>query len=342
MKRFFGIGASLTAIILAAAQSAKAEEIALNFTLPISGTDPGPPPKTDLPKDRTAAIGLNFESSSLRSPSLKSEPKPPPIETFQLPSDTAIVEGGGMATSRSQIHAASHPDSATLSLKDEEPQMSVNSLFEGEADSLVAKAVGSAEGTRTPEGGYTAAYYGHIDPGNGVWNLGSFSYQHGASSPEEADKKQLNRLRSQANTLKRQAEQKGLQLSLQEELNGIDLANQAPLAALDRGYIDWLNQARQLNMPEDEAVLWARTRSFLDPDTGAWNAPGLGNHVYSISHDQARRQTAIAHAIAVYKRREEESVRVVRALPSEKMTEPALKEEKAVDVFLSLDLSEPK
>jgi hypothetical protein len=50
-------------------------------------------------------------------------------------------------------------------------------------------------------------------------------------------------------------------------------------------------------MPEAEAILWARTRSFLDPDTGRWNAPGLGNTVQHISADQARRQAAIAQVL---------------------------------------------
>ena len=76
-----------------------------------------------------------------------------------------------------------------------------------------------------------AAYYGHVDPGNHKWNLGSFSYQHGAKSPAEADAKQLKRLYKQALTLRQQASQCQVNLSLAEELNGIDLANQAPLAA---------------------------------------------------------------------------------------------------------------
>lgn len=73
-------------------------------------------------------------------------------------------------------------------------------MFEGDEHSLVAIAIGSAEGTRTPEGNKTSAYYGHIDPGNGVWNLGSFSYQHGAASPEAADQQQLKQLQAQAHT----------------------------------------------------------------------------------------------------------------------------------------------
>lgn len=172
---------------------------------------------------------------------------------------------------------------------------SPNELFAGASNSLVAKAVGSAEGTRTPSGGYTSAYYGHVDPGNGVWNLGSFSYQHGASSPEQADRKQLGRLQRQALELRQQAQAKSFSLSLLEELNGIDLANQAPLAALDRGYISWLHVAKQRGLSEQ--IIWARTKAFLDPDTGIWDAPGLGNNWDAIYYDQRRRYRAIERAL---------------------------------------------
>ena len=173
----------------------------------------------------------------------------------------------------------------------------LEALFHGGSNSLVARAVGSAEGTRTSDGGYTAAYYGHVDPGNHKWNLGSFSYQHGAKSPAEADAKQLQRLYKQALALRQQASQHQVTLSLAEELNGIDLANQAPLAALDRGYIDWLAIARQQPMGEADRIIWARTRAFLDPDSGRWNAPGLGNTLNSIRWDQARRQQAVQQAL---------------------------------------------
>lgn len=170
-------------------------------------------------------------------------------------------------------------------------------LFRGHSESLVARAVGSAEGTRTPEGHKTPAYFGHRDPGNQAWNLGTFSYQHGAQTPEEADAKQLARLQSQTLTLKGKAQARGMDLSLEELLNGIDLANQAPKAALDHeGYIEWLAEARRLGMTGSEAITWARTRSFLDPDTQRWNAPGLGNTIDSIARDQSRRVRAIAKA----------------------------------------------
>lgn len=171
-------------------------------------------------------------------------------------------------------------------------------LFEGDSDSLVAKAVGAAEGTRTPAGGYTSAYQGHVDPGNGVWNLGTFSYQHGASSPEAADKKQLQRLQRQATQIRQRAERVGITLGLEEELNGIDLANQSPLAALgEPGYAEWLAEAYSKGYRGKDAILWARVMGYWDVRRNRWNAPGLGNTEPSIRRDQSRRMEAIAHAI---------------------------------------------
>ncbi|MEL7223307.1 MAG: hypothetical protein AAGL17_00255 [Cyanobacteria bacterium J06576_12] len=175
-------------------------------------------------------------------------------------------------------------------------------IFEHGTHSLVARTVGSAEGTRQADGRRTQAYYGHTDPGNGVWNLGTFSYQHEATSPEDADERQLQRLKRQGIELESQASQMGVTLSLEEKLNGLDLANQAPLAALDRGgYIERLAQAKRLQMKGDEAILWARTHAYIDPDTRRWNAPGLGNNVHSISEDQSRRIDAISAAMKAYK-----------------------------------------
>jgi len=177
------------------------------------------------------------------------------------------------------------------------PEMWV--LFEGGTDSLVAKAVGAAEGTRTPQGDRTPAYFGHIDPGNQVWNLGTFSYQHGANSPEEADLKQLQRLAVQTERLQQQAIARGMSLTLAEKLNGIDLANQAPKAALSEiGYVKWLQKAREQGLTGEEAIVWARVQSFIDPQTGTWDAPGLGNDAEFIERDQRRRFHAIRRAIA--------------------------------------------
>lgn len=175
------------------------------------------------------------------------------------------------------------------------------SLFEGNSDSLVAWAVGGAEGTRTPTGAMNPAYFGHTDPGNRAWNMGTFSYQHGAATPEEADQKQLNRLKSQGEILQQRALNQGLNLTLEETLNGLDLANQSPLAAIGRvGYIERLAEAKANGHEGAEAIVIARTRAYINPKTGRWNAPGLGNTEVSIRRDQQRRANAVAQAIAAY------------------------------------------
>jgi hypothetical protein len=179
-------------------------------------------------------------------------------------------------------------------------------LFAGGSNSLIARTVGHAEGTRTPDGRKTRAYYGHKDPGNGVWNLGSFSFQHcgearyHCSTPEEADDRQLQRLQSQHTALQRRAGAAKLQMTLLEELNAVDLANQAPLAALsNQGYIDRLLQAKQKGFKGQDAILEARVWSYWSPQKNRWDAPGLGNVEISIRHDQDRRLLAIARALTI-------------------------------------------
>lgn len=210
------------------------------------------------------SILLNFEPRDLRNP------------TSKLPS-----------VPKKEIN--------NISLKEEE--ITVDDLFEGGSDSLVAITVGSAEGTRDAYGTKTWAYSSHIDPGNGARNQGSFSYQHGASSAEDADIKQSKRLRNQIEVIIDQSRSKGLTLGLNETLNAIDLANQAPLAALDKGgFIDRLYEIKNKGLEGDEAILEARTLSYIDPSTGKWAAPGLGNTYESVKRDQARRQDEIKKA----------------------------------------------
>jgi hypothetical protein len=177
-------------------------------------------------------------------------------------------------------------------------------LFSGGPNSLVARAVGHAEGTRTADGQRQPAYYGHVDPGNGAWNLGTFSFQHcpeaayQCTTPEEADIYQLRRLQRQALALEQAAGKLRLRLTLTERLNGIDLANQAPLAALGTpGYVQLLWQARQQGLMGDAAILWARTQSYWNPQHQRWEAPGLGNTAADIRQDQQRRMAAIAQAL---------------------------------------------
>ncbi len=250
------------------------------------------------PQPATNEVTLSF---ALPHPGLPSQAERSPTQPHPTtPTSTkhsTIALGLTQAAHQSKNQATSQISTQPVD------EILLDQMFAGDADSLVARAVGAAEGTRTPSGDYTPAYYGHLDPGNGVWNMGSFSYQHGAESPEEADRKQLARLRSQSSQIYHYATAQDVPLSLEEMLNAIDLANQAPLAALaeDGGnYIDRLQQAQAMGLQKDDAVLWARTYAYVDPSTNRWNAPGLGNNPDRISDDQHRRQQAIARAIATH------------------------------------------
>lgn len=272
---------------------AQADDIGLNFDLASSDQTASEPLARGQTANSQPIASPPVQQTILASHSAAPRSSAPDPIAFNLPAAPAV--SSEVAVSSEEVAVSSK----VAVPADRSAHASDADIFLGGSDSLVARAVGSAEGTRTPRGDRTSAYYGHVDPGNGVWNLGSFSYQHGATSPQEADAKQLKRLQAQAATLQAKAEAYNLSLTLAEKLNGIDLANQSPRAALDReGYIDRLAQAREIGLQGSEAVLWARTRSFLDPDSQRWNAPGLGNNVYSISRDQERRQQAIEQAIA--------------------------------------------
>ena len=186
-------------------------------------------------------------------------------------------------------------------------------LFEGGSESLVARTVGAAEGTRTAAGGKTENYHGHVDPGNGVWNRGTFSYQFGNTenlSPDEADRRQLAKIkRIYESVMLPKAEQHGVApLSIEEEINGIDLINQAPLTVTETGgYIERLAEAKQKGMTGEAAILNARIWSFWDNSKGGWDAPGLRAYddiskEESIRRDQDRRMGMIAKALEAYER----------------------------------------
>ncbi|MCU0548645.1 MAG: hypothetical protein MUC48_04785 [Leptolyngbya sp. Prado105] len=289
MKKIVSLMMSVIVLTFGGVRSSQAQGL-LNFNPTLA--------KSDLKEDQDKPS----PSQSLPTPQPSSKGQPPSKGQPQVSASPAIFTTAIL----DQAQAIAPPTTAspkqlidTSSDDDRLVAIAPDELFEGGPDSLVAKAVGSAEGTRTPDGGKTWAYYGHVDPGNGVWNMGSFSYQHGADSPDDADRKQLDRLRRQYNMIQDSAIAAGLRLGLAEQLNGIDLANQAPLAALDQGgYIDRLRQAYDRGLQGSEAVLQARTYSYLNPRTNQWEAPGLGNTEESISRDQARRQSAIAEAIS--------------------------------------------
>ncbi len=185
-------------------------------------------------------------------------------------------------------------------------------LFAGGSESVVARTVGAAEGTRAPDGGKTDIYEGHVDPGNGVWNRGTFSYQFGNNenlTADEADRRQMAKIkRIYESVLLAKANQHGVApLTLAEELNGIDLINQAPLAVTEEGgYIERLAEAKtKKGLAGQAAILEARIWAFWDASRGGWDAPGLRAYddmgkEASIRHDQKRRMGMIEEALTAY------------------------------------------
>ncbi len=210
-------------------------------------------------------------------------------------------------------------------------------LFIGGSDSLVAIAIGHAEGTRTQDGRKTFAYYGHVDPDSQVWTVGTFSYQHQVESPEEADQKQLTSLYRQATVLRNRATEQGILWDDETQLNAIDLAHQSPQAALGQdGFIKRLRQAYDMGMDQSAAIAWARTRSYLNPNTEQWNASDLSNTVQAIAADQTRRQRAIAAALAYHRHRRQSPELTGRTSPEPDHEQPD--EGDRIDYLLSLDL----
>jgi uncharacterized protein (TIGR02594 family) len=129
-----------------------------------------------------------------------------------------------------------------------------------------AIVIGNAEGTRTPGGGTTAAYGGHRDPGNRAHNQGSFSYQHGAASPQAADRAQLQRLAAQLPAYEAAARAAGLDPNNARLASAyFDLFNQSPTAAA-RFLQQMPRLAGQALTPE--RLVQARVDAFVNPETG--------------------------------------------------------------------------
>lgn len=164
-----------------------------------------------------------------------------------------------------------------------------------------AIVIGAAEGTRRADGRTTAAYGGHTDPGNAAHNRGSFSYQGIATSPQDADRRQLENLRGQLPRYEAAAREAGLDPN-QPRLAAayLDLYNQSPSAAAR-----FLNQLDTLQgRPIDAAAITdLRVHSFVNADTGERfrlaNGNLAGGGFANIARDQLHRQPTEAEVQAV-------------------------------------------
>lgn len=165
-------------------------------------------------------------------------------------------------------------------------------LFET-PNSVGTIALGAAEGTRTHQGNRTPLWKRHIDPGNGAVNKGTFSWQLGAATPEEADRKGLQRIQREAIPhIIDAAVREQVGLDLETLIQGADLWNQSPDAGKDfvKNLRDCLNQH---SFQEEDVIFCARVASFYNPETGELEASGFDWDPEWLEEDQRRRMAAI-------------------------------------------------
>jgi hypothetical protein len=179
-------------------------------------------------------------------------------------------EGQRVLPSKQVIAAILDPATAATSPTDEE----------------LARAIGRAEGTRDANGNPTAAYQGHKDPGNGKHNQGSFSYQHGAPSPEEADRRWLQVLREAEQRYQDQARAKyGHPLSRAALVAILDAHTQSPDAATR------LLKHLPTHDPTPEQLITARTAALQE------SRAAIGGPPMNVRADQHRRIEAALDAL---------------------------------------------
>lgn len=152
-------------------------------------------------------------------------------------------------------------------------------------------AIGIAEGTRTPNGGFTRAYHGHRDPGDGHNNRGTVSGGRGSNaSPAQVDRQWMAQLTSRsvavAPILQRVGLQPGTQGWNRVMFNVLDLTVQAPLAV--QQFIAKLPAVVRAGATV-EALAKARADSFFNPATGRLDARGFGNSYNALLSDQRSR-----------------------------------------------------
>jgi hypothetical protein len=150
-------------------------------------------------------------------------------------------------------------------------------------------AIGINEGTRTPDGGYTQAYFGHRDPGNGKLNVGTVSGQQGGS-PQSSDRRWMGMLTNTAVKVTPLLQRMGIPQSSvgfnRLLFNALDLAVQAPAALPD--FLKRLPRIIQAGVTI-EAIAKARADSFFNPATGRLEAGGFGNNYARLLADQRSR-----------------------------------------------------
>jgi hypothetical protein len=165
----------------------------------------------------------------------------------------------------------------------------------GQADAPGAIAIGMAEGTRMIDGIRTSAWYGHIDPGNSNYNVGTFSSQNTTLSPDLADDQELKRIRGELSIFI----QEQPSLSPLEYLSAADLSIQARGAFPAFG--QHLKTVRARNLKPVATIVEARVRSFYNPLNGQLEAAGFDNDETALRSDQLRRTRALERKVRYIK-----------------------------------------
>ena len=155
-------------------------------------------------------------------------------------------------------------------------------------------AIGIAEGTRTPSGGFTKAYYGHSDIGDGNWNRGTVSGGRNGGTPEQVDREWMGILTSVSAKMAPVLQRLGLPPNSQGwnrvMFNILDLRVQAAPAAATT-FVSKLPQVISQGLTI-EAIAKARADSFFNPQTGRLEASGFSNNYSRLFADQRSRAGA--------------------------------------------------
>lgn len=195
-----------------------------------------------------------------------------PGNRLTIPAAQAQTEPAARTPITAPITTPSVATPSVTAIPPEAPQAGATDLramFDPDRGSqaLGAVVIGQAEGTRTPDGGFRAGYYGHTDPGNGVANRGSFSLQNaGTLTPNQADARQLARLSQQIPAFETAARAANLDPNNAALATAyLDLYNQSPTAAAR--FVDQLDYLSTNGITTDSLVE-LRVRSFVNHETG--------------------------------------------------------------------------
>jgi hypothetical protein len=176
-------------------------------------------------------------------------------------------------------------------------------LFDGVSDSTIAKAIGMAEGNRTADGGFTKHAKGHTDPGNGAFNIGSFSAQGrlNKGSITASDKAVIDELLKPAvGQLLDAAEAAGVAVTPKVLLNFIDLLNQAPTAATGdasgKGFIGSIGSIKGKEN-DDDALAQLRVEGFRN-NSGRLETTFASEQ--ALKNDQLRRMGELNKALTTF------------------------------------------